>query len=51
MYENKKAAAGYDSARALPEHATSLLIDALIASTPVGDIFSVLDLGGGTGRF
>jgi ubiquinone/menaquinone biosynthesis C-methylase UbiE len=51
MYENKKAAAGYDSARALPEHATSLLIDALIASTPVDDIFSVLDLGGGTGRF
>ena len=27
MYENKKVAAGYDIARALPEHATSLLVE------------------------
>ena len=51
MYKNKKAAAVYDTARALPEHATSLLIDILKENTPVDNISSVLDLGGGTGRF
>ncbi|MBN2074071.1 MAG: class I SAM-dependent methyltransferase [Dehalococcoidales bacterium] len=51
IYETKKAAAGYDTARSLPEHATSLLIDILKENTPVANISSVLDLGGGTGRF
>lgn len=51
MYENKKAAAIYDTARALPEHATSLLTDILKKNTPIDGISSVLDLGGGTGRF
>jgi len=51
MYRSKKAAEGYDTARALPEHATSLLIDILKENTPVASISSVLDLGGGTGRF
>ena len=51
MYETKNAAAKYDTARALPEHATSLLIDVLKENTPVYSISSVLDLGGGTGRF
>lgn len=51
MYENKKAAAGYDTARALPEHAISLLRDILEENTPVDKVSSVLDLGGGTGRF
>ena len=51
MYENNKAAARYDTARALPEHATFLLINTLRENTPVDSISSVLDLGGGTGRF
>jgi len=51
IYEAKKAAAVYDTARALPEHATSLLIDILKKNTPVESVSSVLDLGGGTGRF
>jgi len=51
MYKNKKAAAVYDTARALPDHATSLLTDILKENTPVNRISSVLDLGGGTGRF
>ena len=51
IYESEKAAAGYDTARSLPEHATSLLRDILKENTPVDGISSVLDLGGGTGRF
>ena len=51
MYENNKAAARYDTARALPDHATSLLINILRENTPVDSVSSVLDLGGGTGRF
>jgi ubiquinone/menaquinone biosynthesis C-methylase UbiE len=51
IYKSEKAAAGYDTARALPEHATSLLIDILKENTPVDKISAVLDLGGGTGRF
>ena len=51
IYKNKKAAAGYDTARSLPKHATSLLKDILKENTPVDSISSVLDLGGGTGRF
>lgn len=51
MYKSKKAAANYDSARTLPEHATSLLTGILKDNTPVNSVSSVLDLGGGTGRF
>ena len=51
MYEDKKAAAVYDTARSLPEHATSLLIDILKENTPVDSVSTLLDLGGGTGRF
>jgi ubiquinone/menaquinone biosynthesis C-methylase UbiE len=51
IFEAKKAAANYDTARALPKHATSLLKGILKENTPVGSISSVLDLGGGTGRF
>ena len=51
MYESKKAAVGYDTARALPEHATLLLTNILREYTPVDNITSVLDIGGGTGRF
>ncbi|UCD09142.1 MAG: class I SAM-dependent methyltransferase [Dehalococcoidales bacterium] len=51
IYQTKNAAAKYDTARALPEHATSLLIDVLKENTPVDSISTVLDLGGGTGRF
>ena len=51
IYETKKAAAGYDSSRSLPEHATSLLRDILKENTPVDGISSILDLGGGIGRF
>ncbi len=50
MYENKTIAARYDTARALPEHATSLLANVLKENTRVEHISSVLDLGGGTGR-
>lgn len=51
IYDTKKAAANYDAARALPQHATSLLRDVLVENIPVNNISSVLDLGGGTGRF
>jgi len=51
IYESKEAATSYDTARTLPEHATSLLINVLKDNTPVDNISSVLDLGGGTGRF
>ena len=51
MYETKKAAAGYDAARSLPEHATTLLKKILKENTTVDSMSSVLDLGGGTGRF
>ena len=50
IYENEKSAESYDTARALPEHAISTLLNALRENTPVEHICSVLDLGGGTGR-
>ncbi len=51
IYNDKKAAERYDTARSLPEHARSLVIGLLEEYTPVGKISTVLDLGGGTGRF
>jgi ubiquinone/menaquinone biosynthesis C-methylase UbiE len=51
IFENKKVAAGYNSARALPEETKTLWMNVISGLVPPQNISRVLDLGGGTGRF
>jgi SAM-dependent methyltransferase len=51
LYAGKQTAAHYDAARGLPEETFRLWRDILREEIPSGEVGSVLDLGGGTGRF
>jgi len=51
LYAGKQAAARYDAARGLPEETFRLWRDILREEIPPSEVGSVLDLGGGTGRF
>jgi len=51
VFESKDAAERYDPARLLPEETLTLWMDTLREIVPVDTVTSILDLGGGTGRF
>jgi ubiquinone/menaquinone biosynthesis C-methylase UbiE len=50
-YKKKEVAAHYDAARAMPEESLALWMEKLRGIVPVSVVKSILDLGGGTGRF
>jgi len=50
-YKKKDVAAHYDAARAMPEESLALWMETLRGIVPVSAVKSILDLGGGTGRF
>jgi ubiquinone/menaquinone biosynthesis C-methylase UbiE len=50
-YKKKDVAAHYDAARAMSEESLALWMEKLHGIVPVSAVKSVLDLGGGTGRF
>ena len=51
LFAGKRTAACYDAARGLPEETFRLWRDVLREGIPIAEVGSVLDLGGGTGRF
>jgi ubiquinone/menaquinone biosynthesis C-methylase UbiE len=50
-YKNKDAAAHYNFARSMPDETLALWMEKLLEVVPRDAVSSVLDLGGGTGRF
>jgi ubiquinone/menaquinone biosynthesis C-methylase UbiE len=50
-YQKKEIAENYDFSRAMPDESLALWMGKLLENVPAADINSILDLGGGTGRF